>query len=62
MAVTVAVLAGGRGSRIGGHKALVPLCGRPLITYPLAAARAAGLSAVVVAKRDTQLPPSRCRS
>jgi molybdenum cofactor guanylyltransferase len=56
MAMTVAVLAGGRGSRIGGHKALVPLCGRPLITYPIAAARAAGLAAVVVAKRHTQLP------
>ena len=38
MAVTVAVLAGGRGSRIGGDKALVQLGGRPLIAYPLAAA------------------------
>ncbi len=57
MDVTVAVLAGGRGSRIGGDKALVPLAGRPLIGYPLAAARAAGLPAVVVAKGGTKLPP-----
>ncbi len=35
MAVTAAVLAGGRGSRIGGDKALVQLGGRPLISYPL---------------------------
>jgi molybdopterin-guanine dinucleotide biosynthesis protein A len=57
MVVTVAVLAGGRGSRIGGDKALIQLGGRPLIDYPLQAARAAGLDAVVVAKRHTRLPP-----
>ena len=56
MDVTAAILAGGRGSRIGGDKALVQLGGRPLITYPLAAARAAGLETVVVAKRTTKLP------
>jgi molybdopterin-guanine dinucleotide biosynthesis protein A len=33
------------------------LGGRPLISYPLSAARAAGLEAVVVAKADTALPP-----
>jgi molybdopterin-guanine dinucleotide biosynthesis protein A len=52
----VAVLAGGRGERIGGAKPTRELAGRPLIDYPLAAARAAGLQAVVVAKRDTELP------
>jgi molybdopterin-guanine dinucleotide biosynthesis protein A len=57
MPVTVAVLAGGRGSRLGGDKALVELAGRPLIEYPLAAAHAAGLEAVVVAKPLTRLPP-----
>ena len=57
MDVTVAVLAGGRGSRIGGDKALVQLAGRPLISYPLDAARSAGLDAVVVAKSTTRLPP-----
>ena len=34
------------------------LGGRPLIAYPLAALRAAGLEAVVVAKADTALPPA----
>jgi molybdopterin-guanine dinucleotide biosynthesis protein A len=57
MDVTVAVLAGGRGSRIGGDKAIVELSGRPLITYPLEAARNAGLAVVVVAKSSTHLPP-----
>jgi molybdopterin-guanine dinucleotide biosynthesis protein A len=57
MDVTVAVLAGGRGSRIGGDKALVALAGRPLISYPLQAAQDAGLKAVVVAKSTTRLPP-----
>jgi molybdopterin-guanine dinucleotide biosynthesis protein A len=52
----VAVLAGGRGRRIGGHKALAELDGAPLIARPLAAAAAAELPAVVVAKPDTPLP------
>jgi molybdenum cofactor guanylyltransferase len=56
MDVTVVVLAGGRGSRIGGDKALVQLAGRPLISYPLRAAQEAGLEAVVVAKSTTKLP------
>ena len=52
----VAVLAGGKGTRLGGAKAQVPLAGRPLISYPLLAARDAGLQAVVVAKQGTPLP------
>jgi molybdopterin-guanine dinucleotide biosynthesis protein A len=56
-----AVLAGGRGSRLGGAKALAELAGEPLIHHPLAAVAAAGLEAVVVAKPDTELPPLRCR-
>lgn len=55
-----AVLAGGRGSRIGGAKAVAELAGRPLIAYPVAAVAAAGLEAVVVAKRDSELPPLGC--
>lgn len=55
-AAIVAVLAGGQGERIGGAKPTRELAGRPMIAYPLAAARAAGLEAVVVAKRDTVLP------
>jgi molybdenum cofactor guanylyltransferase len=61
MPVTVAVLAGGRGSRIGGDKAVVELAGRPLIEYPLRAASAADLDVVVVAKRHTRLPPLDAR-
>lgn len=57
MDVTVAVLAGGRGRRIGGDKAMVALGGRPLILYALDAAGEAGLPAVVVAKPTTHLPP-----
>ncbi len=53
----VAVLAGGRGSRLGGAKPTAPLAGRPLIAWPLRAAAQAGLDAVVVAKRGSPLPP-----
>jgi len=56
MTAIVAVLAGGRGQRMGGAKPTAMLAGRTLISYPLAAARAAGLEAVVVAKRSTTLP------
>jgi molybdopterin-guanine dinucleotide biosynthesis protein A len=51
----VAVLAGGRGRRLGGSKPLAQFGGAPLIERPLAAAREAGLDAVVVAKADTPL-------
>lgn len=52
-----AVLAGGRGTRMGAPKATVTLGGRPLIDYPLAALAAAGVEAVVVAKSPSDLPP-----
>jgi len=52
----VAVLAGGRGRRMGGSKPLAQFGGAPLIERPLAAAREAGLDAVVVAKAGTPLP------
>jgi molybdenum cofactor guanylyltransferase len=52
----VAVLAGGRGSRLGGGKPTAILGGRALITYPLRAAREAGLEAVVIAKPSSKLP------
>jgi molybdenum cofactor guanylyltransferase len=51
-----AVLAGGRSRRMGVPKATVRLGGQPLIARPLAAASAAGLEAVVVAKPDSALP------
>ena len=52
----MAVLAGGRGRRMGGAKPVAELGGRPLVAWPLAAAREAALEAVVVAKADTPLP------
>ena len=55
--VLAAVLAGGRGSRMGTPKPSVRLAGRPLIEHPLQALRQAGLEAVVVAKPGSALPP-----
>jgi molybdenum cofactor guanylyltransferase len=55
VSAVVAVLAGGRGRRMRAPKPLAQLGGRPLVYWPLAAA--AGLTAVVVAKADTRLPP-----
>jgi len=57
--VVAAVLAGGSGSRLGGDKAAVELAGRPLLCYPVAAVREAGLPLLVVAKPGTALPPLR---
>jgi molybdopterin-guanine dinucleotide biosynthesis protein A len=50
------ILAGGAGRRIGGAKATVELCGRPLICYPLQALGAALAEVAIVAKADTELP------
>lgn len=51
------VLAGGRGRRLGGDKAVVSLEGRALADYPLAALRTAGvLDLALVVKRDTAMP------
>jgi molybdenum cofactor guanylyltransferase len=52
-----AILAGGRGTRLERPKATALLGGRPLLERPLGALEAAGLETVVVAKRDTPLPP-----
>jgi molybdopterin-guanine dinucleotide biosynthesis protein A len=51
------VLAGGRGQRIGGDKAVVSLAGRPLLSYPVRAMLEALDHVVVVAKPSTVLPP-----
>jgi molybdenum cofactor guanylyltransferase len=50
------ILAGGLGRRIGGSKAKVELGGRPLISYPLAAMRAALRDVAVIIKPNTELP------
>ncbi len=51
------ILAGGRSRRMGTPKASVVVAGKPLIQYPVDAARAAGLQPIVVAKPDSELPP-----
>ena len=51
------VLAGGRGQRIGGDKAVVTLGRRPLLSYPVRAMLGALDHVVVVAKPSTVLPP-----
>jgi molybdopterin-guanine dinucleotide biosynthesis protein A len=57
----VAILAGGRSRRMGQPKPSLELDGRPLISYPLAAARGARLEPWIVAKRGSELPPLDCR-
>jgi molybdenum cofactor guanylyltransferase len=52
-----AVLAGGRGSRLGGAKATAEAAGRPLLAWALDALRAAVPDVVVIAKKATPLPP-----
>jgi molybdenum cofactor guanylyltransferase len=56
MTAAGAVLAGGRGARLGGDKAVAVLGGRPLVLRPLAALEDAGLVPFVVAKPSTRLP------
>lgn len=51
-----AVLAGGRGERLGNDKPAALLAGEPLVRRALEAAGRAGLEAIVVAKPDTALP------
>ncbi|HEY7266692.1 MAG TPA: molybdenum cofactor guanylyltransferase [Solirubrobacterales bacterium] len=58
--VRAAILAGGRASRLGGEKATADLAGRPLIAYPLEAAREAGLDPLIVAKAASALPDLGC--
>lgn len=57
----VAILAGGRSRRMGQPKPWVELGGKPLISYPIEAARGAGLEPWIVAKRESELPPTDCR-
>jgi molybdopterin-guanine dinucleotide biosynthesis protein A len=51
-----AILAGGRGRRIGGSKGLVELAGRPLLQWPLESLQQVVRDIIVVAKPDTALP------
>ncbi len=51
-----AILAGGRGRRIGGEKAVVELQGKPLICYPVEAVQQVLNRVAILAKTGTQLP------
>jgi molybdopterin-guanine dinucleotide biosynthesis protein A len=51
-----AILAGGRGLRIGGEKAIVELEGKPLICYPVEAVQEVLSRVAVLAKSGTRLP------
>jgi bifunctional UDP-N-acetylglucosamine pyrophosphorylase/glucosamine-1-phosphate N-acetyltransferase len=55
-APTVVILAAGEGTRMRSAlpKVLHPLCGRPLIAWPIAAAREAGAETVVVVDNPTR--------
>src|SRR4051812_14061058 len=55
-AVLGAVLAGGRGRRMGGGKPERLLRGRPLVAYPVEVLAAVCERVVVVAKPDVSLP------
>jgi molybdenum cofactor guanylyltransferase len=52
-----AIMAGGRGRRIGGDKAIVELHGKPLICYPVDAVREVLGRVAILAKTGTKLPP-----
>jgi molybdopterin-guanine dinucleotide biosynthesis protein A len=52
----IAILAGGRGKRLGGEKPSLDLGGRPLIDHPIAAATGARGRVAVFAKPETVLP------
>src|SRR6185437_3949133 len=51
-----AILAGGRGLRIGGEKSIVELQGKPLICYPVEAVQAVLSRVAILAKTGTRLP------
>lgn len=51
-----AILAGGRGLRIGGEKAIVELHGKALICYPVEAVREVLSRVAILAKTGTRLP------
>ena len=57
MEALIAILAGGRGERVGGEKASVDLGGRSLIHHPISAAVETGAPVRVFAKEETALPP-----
>lgn len=66
--IVVVILAAGASSRMGQHKLLLPLAGKPVIAWPVLAACASRASEVIlIVGRDAQavraaLPPGRHRT
>ena len=58
MSILGAVLAGGRGSRLGGRKATAELAGRTLLDWTVELVGSVCDEVVVIAKPDTPLPPT----
>jgi adenosylcobinamide-phosphate guanylyltransferase len=56
-------MAGGAGSRLGrGEKPLVPVCGRPMISYVTDAFRSVGCEPIVVISPKTTMTANWCRA
>jgi molybdopterin-guanine dinucleotide biosynthesis protein A len=51
-----AILAGGRGLRLGGEKSIVELQGKPLVCYPVEAVQQVLSRVAILAKTGTRLP------
>lgn len=57
------IMAGGSGSRLGrGEKPLIPVCGRPLLSWVTDAFRAAGCELVVVVSPNTPMTANWSRA
>jgi len=57
------IMAGGAGSRLRrGEKPLLPVCGRPMVSYVTDAFRAAGCEPVIVVSPKTPMTADWCRS
>ena len=57
------IMAGGAGSRLArGEKPLIPVCGRPMISYITDAFRFAGCEPIVVVSPKTPMTANWCRA
>jgi adenosylcobinamide-phosphate guanylyltransferase len=57
------IMAGGEGSRLSrGEKPLIPVCGRPMLSYSIDAFRSAGCEPVVVVSPKTSMTANWCRA
>jgi adenosylcobinamide-phosphate guanylyltransferase len=57
------IMAGGPGSRLAlGEKPLIPVCGRPMISYVIDAFRTAGCEIVAVVSPKTPMTANWCRA